>query len=164
MEHSMDVWFVESSIFMLSDRITYCIACAPTIRIPCENCPTNTVLAPNGGDKPTLASNTSQMLHEMRQCVRPSNQNWIGIFTEALFWNNWSRNPLDAARLLYPLAKCAGPEDNRENLRWNIRDRVLNLSVLCSTDRIVVASLKGIHVWSLSRKEELSRVSKIARQ
>ena len=60
---------------------------------------------------------------------------------------------------LYPLAKCVGPEDNRESSRWNIGDVVTDLAVSWSTDRVSIGSLKGIHVWSLSRQEELVRIS-----
>ena len=60
---------------------------------------------------------------------------------------------------LYPLTKCVGPEDNRESSRWNIGSELLGLAVSWSKGRVVVASSEGIHVWSLSRQEELSTIS-----
>ena len=61
-----------------------------------------------------------------------------------------------ASRKLRPLAKCVGPDDNRESSRWGIGDRVLDLALSWSKDRVAIATLKGIHVWFLSRQEELS--------
>ena len=59
---------------------------------------------------------------------------------------------------LCPLAKCVGPEDNRERSQWNIGNCVRDLAVSWSRDRVVIAADKGIHVWSLSRQEELFRI------
>ena len=58
---------------------------------------------------------------------------------------------------LYPIAKCVGPEDNRESSRWSIGSIVRDLAVSRSRDTVVIASDEGIHVWSLSRPEELFR-------
>ena len=60
---------------------------------------------------------------------------------------------------LCPIAKFVGPENNRESLNWNIGREVIDLAASWSRDRVVVASYEGIHVWSLSRQEELFRIS-----
>ena len=56
---------------------------------------------------------------------------------------------------LYPMTKCVGPEDSREQSRWNIQWRIKNLSVSWSSDRVIIVSDSGIHVWSLTLQEEL---------
>ena len=60
---------------------------------------------------------------------------------------------------LCPLAKCVGPEDNRESSLWNIGAAVWDLGVSWAKDRVAVASYEGIDVWSLSRQEELFKIS-----
>ena len=60
---------------------------------------------------------------------------------------------------LCPLTKCIGPEDNRENSRWNIGSIVWSLAVSWARDRVVIASYKNIYIWSLSLQEELFEIS-----
>ena len=52
MQNSMEKLFVESSICMLSERVTYCIACAPPVQIPYENRTINSVINANVGNNP----------------------------------------------------------------------------------------------------------------
>ena len=60
---------------------------------------------------------------------------------------------------LCPLEKCVGPEDKSESSRWNIEIEVLDLSVSWSREIFVIALYEVIDFWSLSRQEELFRIS-----
>ena len=64
---------------------------------------------------------------------------------------------------LYPMKKCVGPEDSREQSQWNIGARISDLAVAWSSNRVVIASDSGIHVWSLTRQEELFKIAEVAR-
>ena len=60
---------------------------------------------------------------------------------------------------LCPLAKFVVPEEKRESSRWNIGYVVIGLAMSWSIGRVVIASLKEIDVWSLSRQEDLFSTS-----
>ena len=59
---------------------------------------------------------------------------------------------------LRPMTKCIVPEDSREQSRWNIERNIFDLAVSWLSDRAVIASDSGIHLWSISLQEELFEI------
>lgn len=60
---------------------------------------------------------------------------------------------------LCPKAKCVGPEDAREEFRFNVGKFIVGLCVSWSNEIVYVAAFRGIDAWLLIEQEPLLKIT-----